>query len=105
MKEEKEKGTIKNKLHIVKAVVVPNPNITKIKKRKKNNKKYKRYYDNDDEDDFDDDIDSSASESNKESNNFDDNDDDDTNNANYEKTPIKQIRNNKKKGISNYLNK
>ena len=93
----------------MKTVAVLNLNITyqrKGKQRKKGQKKYKRYYDNDDKDDFNDDIDDSASESNEKSDNFDDDhDDDDDVNANYRKTPIKQRRNKKKKGISNYLNK
>ena len=68
---------------ILKAVAVPNLNITyrRKEKQKKMTKKYKRYYDN--EVDFDDDIDGSASESNEGSNNFDD--DDGYNNPNYEK--------------------
>ena len=52
LKEQKEKDTIKNKPHIVKAVAVPNLNITcrrKEKQRKKRQKKYKIYYDNDGE--------------------------------------------------------
>ena len=63
MKEEKVKGTIKSEPHIVKAVAVPNLNITyrrKEKQRKKRQKTYKRYYDNDDEDDLNDDIDNGA---------------------------------------------
>ena len=100
---EKEKGIIKNKPHIMKAAVeIPNLNITYQKKRKakkKTTKKYKRYYDNDDG--FNDDIDG-ASESNEESNNFDD---DDNDNVNYEKKCNKTYKKQKKKGISNNLNK
>ena len=52
----------------MKAVAVPNLNITcrrKEKQRKKRQKKYKIYYDNDGEDDFNRDIDGGASESNE----------------------------------------
>ena len=43
--EEKEKGTIKNKLHIVKVVAVPNLNITYQRKEKQRKKRQKNIKD------------------------------------------------------------